>query len=234
MSKTNLRAGAAPFAHLLSRFTGAARAEEENPENQETEEARKARRAEEDEQRKEEDARRAEEDERRQEEDARRAEEDGTDPEETSDPAPEDKGKKGKKGKKADDEDQDPEADDGDETDECEEDGQDEKEASAFRRGLARGRARENARAARIFSHPAAAARPDLAATLAFTTRNNSAEAGRLMAAATAGSSRPRSRSLDDRMGARSDARPGGAGSDGKPSLAAQIIAAGKRRRGEA
>lgn len=246
MAKSNVRTGgasAAPFSHLLSFVRGgrsAARAESEETE-EESEEDRDARRAEEDQRREEEDARRAEEDERRRDEDARRAEEDEVDPEDPEDPGdpeaeeqPEDekskKGKRAKKAKKADDEDQDPEADAGDDDDSCEEP-EDEKEKEAFRRGLALGRARENLRASRIFQSPAAAGRADLAATLAFTTRNSSAEAGRLMAAAAQAPQR-RGRSLDDRMGARTDARPGADGGR-TANLADQIIAAGKKRRGE-
>lgn len=170
MSKKTLAAGTSPFAHLLSSFRGK-RAEDETPED---EEARKARRAEEDQRREEEDARRVEEDQRREEEDARRAEEDGNDP---ADPEPVD----GRES--ADDDEQNPEADSSDD-DDC--GGMDDNASKAFRRGLALGRIRENARAARIFASPAAAGRADLAATLAFTTRNTSAEADRLMHAAGA------------------------------------------------
>lgn len=217
-----------PFAGLMAGFRGA-RAENDQPDD---EEARKARRAEEDKVREEEDARRAEEDERRQEEDARRAEEDGGNDPEEPDPADE-KGKKGKRGKKAEDGDQDPEDDAGDDHADAEE-GMNEDEAKAYQRGLAEGRRRENVRATRIFSSPSAAGRADLAATLAFTTRNSSAEADRLMKAA--GNAPPqRGRSLDDRMGSRTDARPGPNGGRGKPAtLGQRIIAATKKARGEA
>jgi hypothetical protein len=216
MSKTQLATGTSPFANLMAGFRGK-RAEEDRPED---EEARKARRAEEDQKREEEDARRAEEDQRRQDEDARRAEEDGSD--EGDDPNQ-------RTGKKAEDEDQDPEADNGD--DDPDDEDMDEKARKAFRRGLALGRARESTRAARIFKSAAAGSNPALAATLAFTTRNSSAEAIRVMDAA--GTSEPRRRSLDDRMSNRTEPRPGadgGAGSGGaKPSFGERVAAAVKK-----
>lgn len=213
MSKKSLAAGTSPFAHLMAGFRGT-RAEEGKPED---EEARKARRAEEDKKREEEDARRAEEDKRREEEDARRAEEDGADPNDPKDP-------EDPEGAKA--EDQDPECDDGD--DDADDADMDDKERKAFKRGLALGRARENARATRIFTHPAAAGKPQVAATLAFTTRNSSAEAGRLMAA-LGDAPAPRGRALSDRMGNRTEARPGadgGCAGSGKPSFGARVAAA--------
>lgn len=205
MSKTT------PFAGLMAGWRGA-RAEDDKPDDEAA--ARAARRAEEDEQREQEDARRAE-------EDARRAEEDGLDEDDKTD---------GKKGKKAEDEDQDPEADASDDEDSADED-MDDKEAKAFRRGLAIGRARENARGSRIFQSPAAAGRPDLAATLAFTTRNSSAEAGRLMGVAGAA---PRVRGrLDERMTGRAEPRPGaGGGQTTKTSFADRTAAAVKKIRG--
>ncbi|WP_053058625.1 hypothetical protein [Sphingomonas paucimobilis] len=198
-----------PFAGLMAGFRGA-RADDDKGND---DEARQARRAEEDERRQEEDARRAEEDDRRQEEDARRAEEDGTSDDDMA--------------KRADDEEQDPEADAGDDADEAEE-GMDDKEASAFRRGLAIGRSRENLRASRIFLNAAnGGGRVDLAATLAFTTRNSSAAAGRILGSAGAGQS-TRSRTLDQRMGNRTDARPGAGGGkpSGKVSLADKLAGA--------
>jgi hypothetical protein len=221
MSKKTLATGTSPFANLMAGFRGK-RAEDERPED---EEARKARRAEEDQKREEEDARRAEEDNRRKEEDARRAEEDGEDDagaENEDDEEGDDTSKPS--GKKADDEDQDPEADDGD--DDLDDEEKDDKAQKAFRRGLALGRQRETARAARIFSSQAAGANPMLAATLAFTTRNSSAEAIRVMEAA--GSAQPRRRSLDDRMSNRNEARPGADGGTGnsKPTFGQRVAAA--------
>jgi hypothetical protein len=214
MSKKTLATGTSPFAHLLSGFRGN-KAEDEKHED---DEARKARRAEEDEKRNQEDARRAEEDDRRKNEDARRAEEDGADPEDKKDP----------EGSRADDgdDDQDPEADAGDDDDTKD---MDDKEAKAFRRGLALGRARENARAARIFANPAAAGRADFAATLAFTTRNTSAEASRLLGAAGA-TPTPRTRALSDAMAVRKDPRPGADGGSAKePSFGERVAAAVKK-----
>ncbi len=208
MSKTN------PFAGLMSGFRGA-RAEDDKPTD---DEARKARRAEEDQKREEENARRAEEDERRQEEDAKRAEEDGTD----ADDKP--------TGKRAEDDEQDADADAADDDADAEED-MDEKEAKAFRRGLAVGRSRENVRGSRIFLAAAQVGRPDLAATLAFTTRNTSAEAERLMGAAGA-APRPRGQ-LDNRMGNRTEPRPGAGGGSGAPAgkagFAERVAAAVKK-----
>ena len=145
---------------------------------------------------------------------------------------PGDEGKKGKnaKGKKAaaeedDDDKQDSEADA--EDDDVDAESEDDKEQAAYQRGLAMGRARENTRCSRIFQSPAAAGRPDLAATLAFTTRNTSAEAGRLMGVVGAA---PRARSLDDRMAGRTDARPGAdGGRPGKASFADRVAAAKKK-----
>ena len=203
MSKTS------PFAGLMAGFRGV-RAEDEKPTDDQA--ARDALRAEEDEKREEEDARRAEEDERRTNEDARRAEEDGAGPDD----------KKG--AKRADEKEQDPEADaDDDDTDA--EEGMDEKDAKAFRRGLAVGRTRENARGTRIFLAAAQAGRPDLGATLAFTTRNTSGEATRVMQAAVAGTPAPsRPRTLDNRMGSRTEPRPGGsAPGGGMPSFGERV-----------
>jgi hypothetical protein len=208
-----------PFAGLMAGFRGA-RADDDSTDD---EEARKARRAEEDQRREEEDARRAEEDDRRNDEDARRAEED-----DDSGNPPENGGKKGRKAK-GEDQDSESDAEDGDDD---AEDGMDDKEAAAYRRGLAVGRARENARGYRIFSNPAVAGRADFAATLAFTTRNTSAEADRLLRS-TSEQPRGRRASLDDRMRERRDPRPGGDGGT-RPagtgsSVADQMIAVGRR-----
>lgn len=138
-------------------------------------------------------------------------------------------GKKARKAKKAesesdDDDDQDVEAD-ADDKDDVDAEGEDDKEQAAYQRGLAMGRAREGKRCSRIFLAPGAAGRPDLAATLAFTTRSTSAEAGRLMS--VVGATPRRGASLDDRMASRSDARPGAGGGQqpGKQSLADKIVA---------
>jgi hypothetical protein len=220
MSKNTLRAGTSRFAHLMPAFLGRGSRAEEGDDT----EAREARRAEEDERRKDEDARRAEEDEKRKEEDALRAEEDDDSGDDEDDKEKEkDKGKKGKKAKSAEDDDASDGDDDGDMKDEA--------SKAAYREGLAAGRERENDRCARIFSSKAAAGRPDLAATLAFTTRNSSAEALAILDAAGPVVA-PRGRSLDDRMGKRSDPRPGaetpGKGAGGG-TLAEKMIAVGKK-----
>ncbi|KQN00562.1 hypothetical protein [Sphingomonas sp. Leaf25] len=141
----------------------------------------------------------------------------------TDDP---EKGKKGRKGKKAETDDDDD--DDADAEDEDIEEPEDEKEAKGFRAG----RLAERKRCAAIFSSPAAAGRPDLAATLAFSTRQSSAEAIAVLTTATAGGTQPRGRStLDDRMAGRREARPGtGTGAQGKTaSFADQMSAALKK-----
>ena len=148
---------------------------------------------------------------------------------------PGDEGKKGKKakGRKAaadDDDDQDSEADAEDKSgDDDDDETETDKEKAAYQRGLAMGRVRENKRCSRIFLAPAAAGRPDLAATLAFTTRNSSAEAGRLLT--VVGAAAPsRGRGLDDRMAGRNDPRPGAdGGRQGKPSFSDRIAAARKK-----
>lgn len=144
---------------------------------------------------------------------------------------PKDEGKRGKKAKRAEeDEDQDPDADDGDEDEAAAEEEMDDDERKAFRRGLALGRKRENARCSRIFGHEGAGARPDLAATLAFTTRNSSGEAGRLLGAVGGTTKRG---ALADRMSDRREVRPGSDGNtNSKPSFGARVAAATKKATG--
>lgn len=120
----------------------------------------------------------------------------------------------------------DADAEDGDDMDG--EDDMDDKEKAAFRKG----RAAANKRARTIFASPAAAGRPDLAAQLAFDSpKLSAAEAiGILTAAGPA----PKGRgSLDDRMGARRDPRPGADGNPpaakGGTKLAQQMLAVGER-----
>ena len=202
MSKKTLATGTSPFAHLLSGFRGAKRAEDDETEIPEAEES---------------------------EDEPNPGAEEGED-------EPEEKGKRAKRAKKAkraedDDEDQDPEADDGDDDDIDAEEDMEEDERKAFRQGVALGRARENARCARIFGHQGAGPRPDLAATLAFGTRNSSAEAGRILGTVGAGKA-PRGSSLDSRMGARREARPGadtGSSSSTKPNFGERVAAAVKK-----
>lgn len=206
--KKNAAAGLSPFAHLLAGAAaivggGKARAEDCKPED---DEARTARRAEEDQLREEEDARRAEEDQRREDENARRAEEDGT-------------------ADSADDDDKENDAGAEDEDVDGEEP-EDKEQAKAFRAG----RAAERKRASAIFASPAAAVRPDLAAHFAFATKLTTAEAVGALATAAQAPKGNRAQRLDDRMGARSDARPGpGAESGAKPSFGDRVQAAVKK-----
>jgi len=207
MSKSTLATGTSPFAHLMAGFRGK-RAEDDKPED---EEARKARRAEEDERREEEDARRAEEDERRREEDARRAEEDGSDEE----------------GKRA-EEDEERRDDDARRAEEDEETRDDPNARKAFQRGLALGSKRELERCAAIFASPAAAGKADLAAALAFGKEHVSADTAISLLGNV--NARTRSRGLSDRMSGRNDPNPGAdTAPDGKPTLANQMLAVGKR-----
>ncbi|QSR16062.1 hypothetical protein [Novosphingobium sp. KA1] len=200
MSKKTLATGTSPFAHLLSGFRGAKRAEDDEPEIPEGEETEEERAASED------------------------------------DEQPDDEAKKARRARKAkraedDDEDQDPEADDGDEDEIGAEEDMDEDERKAFRQGVALGRARENSRCARIFRHQGAGPRPDLAATLAFGTRNSSAEAGRILGTVGEGK-QPRGSGLDARMNARREARPGAdvsSSTSSKPNFGERVAAAVKK-----
>lgn len=101
------------------------------------------------------------------------------------------KAKKAKSKKAEDDDDEDPDAEDDDEDAEDDEDNKDVK----------KGRRAERKRCARIFGSKAAAARPDMAAHLAFNTNLSSSEAISTLKA-MGGVSAPQSnrRSLDARM----------------------------------
>lgn len=112
---------------------------------------------------------------------------------ESEDQDDEKEGRKAKKAKskKAEDDDEDPDAEDDDEDAEDDEDNKDVK----------KGRRAERKRCARIFGSKAAAARPDMAAHLAFNTNLSSSEAISTLKA-MGGVSAPQSnrRSLDARM----------------------------------
>ncbi|MDX4117936.1 hypothetical protein SG222_14795 [Providencia rettgeri] len=135
---------------------------------------------------------------------ARKAEGDDTendeDREDAEDQDDEKEGRKAKKAKskKAEDDDEDPNAENDDENaegdDEDAEDDEDNKDVK-------KGRRAERKRCARIFGSKAAAARPDMAAHLAFNTRMSSSEAISILKA-MGGSPAPQSnrRSLDARM----------------------------------
>lgn len=151
-----------------------------------------------------------------------------------------DKDKKGKKAKKAKAE----ESDDPDKKGEDEEaedkkpgakaEDDDEDEAKKAKRAEARGRKMERERGAAIFACPAAGVRPDLAAQLAFHTSMTAEQAVGVLTTAASGGGK---RGINERMA--TTAIPN-VGSDAAPaanstaSVAAQIIVAGKRRRGEA
>ena len=205
MSKFTQAAGTSPFAHLLA-GAAALGARSSNRRAEDDEDKPEGSRAED-----------PEDDEDKDKPEGSRAE----DPDDEDKDKPEGKGRKGAE--------QDP-ADDSHDDD----DGgyEDEKARKAYRRGLAIGRARENRRASRIFSAPTAAKRPDLAATLAFSTRNSSAEATVLLDAAAAGTADGpyrRQGRLDSRMGNRSEPRPGAEGGTGKPSFGERVAAAVKK-----
>lgn len=112
---------------------------------------------------------------------------------ESEDQEEEKEGRKGKKAKskKAEDEDEDPDAEGDDEDAEDDEDNKDVK----------KGRRAERKRCARIFGSKAAAARPDMAAHLAFNTNLSSSEAiSTLKAMGSTPAPQSNRRSLDARM----------------------------------
>ncbi|HEX7850144.1 MAG TPA: hypothetical protein VF485_10485 [Sphingomonas sp.] len=126
----------------------------------------------------------------------------------------------------AEDPENDPDAEDPENDPDAEEPA-DEKEAKAFRAG----HAAANKRACAIFGSKAATGRPDLAAYFAFQTNLTSSAAIAAMTVSGNAPGAPRRVSLDQRMGARRDARPGAdsaAGGKGG-SLAAKMIAVGER-----
>jgi hypothetical protein len=203
-------AGAVSFAHLLGRAT------------------RPAAEVEDDDDKKEKDAkRRAEGDEKdpedKDDKDAKRAEGEEKDPED------DDKDKKDAKGKKA-------VGDDGEGDDD---DGDDESDDSEMRsKGARSARLHERARCAAIFTDPAAGRNQELAATLAFKTNLPRGQAIAVLRSggSAAAPAAPKRASLDERMSrvktpvvGNSDA----AATSKAPSVAAQIIEAGRRRRGE-
>lgn len=131
--------------------------------------------------------------------------------------------KAGSRKSKAEDEDDEPDADEGDDDTDAEDEKDDEK-ASA--------RARERGRCAAIFASPAAAANPAAAAELAFGTTLPRSQALRVLKA-TAASGKPE-RGLSARMAGEPRRAVGAEDnpSGGKPSIAAQVVAADKVRRG--
>lgn len=203
MSKNTLLAGTAPFAHLLGRVLG------KKPDGKKAEDGDLA----------------PDDDDVVDQGEVDDALDDANvdDVEDGDEPEKMPEGKKKAKGKGAKAED-DEEGDDAEAAEPA-----DEKEAKAFRRGMALGSVRENKRCAAIFSAAAAGARPDIAAQLAFSTRQSAAEAiGVLNAAAT-----PLGRGgLDGRMAGRDDPKPGAgadASSGGQLTLAQRILATKKK-----
>ncbi|EMF4353481.1 hypothetical protein AAEZ94_001405 [Providencia rettgeri] len=159
------------FAHLIGRK---AKATEEDDEK-----TRKAK------------GRRAEDD-----DDEENAENDDLEPEDQDD---EKEGRKAKKAKskKAEDDDEDPNAEDDENAEGDDEDAEDDED----NKDVKKGRRAERKRCARIFGSKAAAARPDMAAHLAFNTRMSSSEAiSTLKAMGGAPELQSNRRSLDARM----------------------------------
>lgn len=205
-------AQALPFAHLLGL---GARAEDDTA-------GRRGSRAEDDE-RNEDDkkGKRAEEgDDKDEKKDARRAEDDDKDERAEDDEKDE---KEGRRAKKAEDED----LDDEDDSDE-------EMRGSS---ASAKARRRERARCAAIFGCAAAGVRPDIAASLAFTTTMSRREALSVLQTAAAGGAPQRQAGLADRMAAAKVPNVPGEGGNSNPSgrstVANAIIAAGEKARGK-
>ncbi len=224
MSKNTRAAGAtAAFAHLLGLGPRADKEDEEKK-------GKKAKRAEDDDDAKK-GARRAEDDdkdERDDEEKDERAEEDDRDAEDDKDEEEDRDGKKGKKAKKA------KRAEEDDDGADAEDDDSDEEMRSNS--AAANARRRERARCKAIFSCAAAGSRPDVAASLAFTTTMSRSEAIAVLTTAAVGSA-PRGSRLNERM---SHVSVPSAGADDAPDapagmskVAAAIVAAGAKARGE-
>lgn len=152
--------------------------------------------------------------------DASRAEDDDEDAEDEDDD-------KKAKGARADDEEDDDAAEDeeGDEGD-----GDEKKDSKAKKAAKA-----ERARCARIVSHGIKCGNVKQAGVFAFDTgMSSSAAIAALDAAASVSEKAPKASSLRDRMASANVQKPGsGSASTAQPDLAAQIIAAGKARRGE-
>ena len=194
----------------------------------------KGSRAEDDEEKKGAKGRRAEED-----DDAKgnRAEDDEKDrAEDEGDGDDEKKGKRAKgKAKGADDDGDDggtdAKADDEEDDDAAEEDGDEKKDAKSKRAASA-----ERKRCARIVAHGFKCGRPEQAAVFAFDTGMSSASAiAALNAAASFGGAAPKAAGMRERMSAEQPVeRVAAKGASANANLAAQILAAGRLRRGEA
>lgn len=108
----------------------------------------------------------------------------------------------------------------------------------SFARGVRGGRTAEQARCRAIFAAASAGKRPDVAATLAFDTRMSPAQAIKVLDAAASG--QLAKGDLRTAMAVADTPRITGGGGSERPaaddanSLAAKIVHAGKKRRGEA
>jgi hypothetical protein len=211
-------AQALPFAHLLGLGV---RAEDDNGG------ARRGSRAEDDE-RDEDDkkGKRAEDDDKDEKKDARRAEEDD-DKDERAEDDKDDQKDDDKDGKRANSKADDEDLDDDDDSD----------DEMRGKSANAKARRRERARCAAIFNCEAAGVRPDVAASLAFTTTMSRKEAISVLRSAAAGGAPTRGASLADRMGKENPPNVTGDGGNSSPSgrskVASAIIAAGEKARGK-
>lgn len=142
-------------------------------------------------------------------------------------------GKKGKKAKKANDNDDDADADndDADADDDDDDADADDDDADAEEdenKDVKKGRKAERQRCAAIFSSKHATGRPDLAATLAFTTRLTAKEAIRVMRAngrtVTAQLDQPKPQTLQERMAREPQVRVGIHGGKGGNSTAEKMM----------
>jgi hypothetical protein len=128
-------------------------------------------------------------------------------------------------------------ADGGDDGEDGDEDGDDESDGGDMRRKGARSaRLRERNRCRAIFNDPSAAANPALACALAFDSDMPRSQAINALRAAGTGPAPQASRrtSLDERMSrVKTPAVGSGDVPRGAASIADQVIAAGKKRRGE-
>jgi hypothetical protein len=203
-------AGSSPFAHLLGRQRAAA-GNSKADEREEDEDEKKASRAEEGDEKDE----RADESEDEKKDDAKAEGSDEDEADEEGDDARKANGKKAK-------------AEGDDESDEKDED---DAKASAARR-------RERARCAAIFGVAAAGTRPDMAAYFAFGTNMPRSAAVNALKAVVAGQPEPAKArgGLSSRMANTPSPNVGAepAQPSGSASLAQQIVAAGKKARGEA
>jgi hypothetical protein len=105
----------------------------------------------------------------------------------------------------------------------------------AIRKACRAGRSFERMRCAAIFAAKSAGARPDVAAHLAFTTKMSAKAAIALMDATVSGGAAPTAgRAPRPRVVIGSDGGPGPADPASPQGMAAKILAAGKKARGEA